>query len=59
MPSAPRSPSPTVSQGPIVKPDALAECHQVIDSLASQLAALAEQVAVLQERVALDSRNSS
>lgn len=59
MPSAPRSPSPTVSQGPIIKPDTLAECHQVIDSLASQLAALAEQVAVLQERVALNSRNSS
>jgi hypothetical protein len=43
----------------VIKPDTLAECHQVIDSLASQLAALAEQVAVLQERGALNSRNSS
>jgi hypothetical protein len=59
MPSALRSPSLSVSQGPIIKPDTLAYCHQVIDSPVSQLAALAEQVAVLQERVALNSLNSS
>lgn len=59
MPSASRPSLPPVALGPVIKPDTLAECHQVIDTLASQLPALAEQVALLQERVALNSRNSS
>lgn len=41
------------------KPQTLAQCHEVIDTLGQQLAQLREQVAWLQERVKLDSRNSS
>ena len=41
------------------KPETVAQCHQVIDSLVVQLDALREQVLLLQERVQLNSRNSS
>ncbi len=46
-------------ENPPPKPDTLAQCHAVIDTLGQQLAQLREQVAWLQERVKLDSRNSS
>ena len=51
-------PSPTPEDLP-AKPQTLAQCHEVIDTLSQQLAQLREQVAWLQERVKLDSRNSS
>ncbi|NZD48152.1 DUF6444 domain-containing protein, partial [Sphaerotilus sulfidivorans] len=51
-------PSPT-PEDPPAKPQTLAQCHEVIDTLGQQLAQLREQVAWLQERVKLDSRNSS
>lgn len=43
----------------ITKPQTVAECHQVIDSLAVQIALLSEQLALVQERLSLNSRNSS
>jgi len=43
----------------VAKPATVAQCHEVIDTLAQQNAVLREQVALLQERVKLDSRNSS
>lgn len=52
----PSSPEP---EDPPAKPQTLAQCHEVIDTLSQQLAQLREQVAWLQERVKLDSRNSS
>lgn len=45
--------------GEVPKPATLAECHQVIDTLSGQLAALQQTVVVLSERLALNSRNSS
>lgn len=43
----------------VPKPATLSECHQVIDTLSGELAALREAVALLSERLALNSRNSS
>jgi hypothetical protein len=50
---------PTKPDDQPAKPQTLAQCHEVIDTLCQQLAQLREQVAWLQERVKLDSRNSS
>lgn len=42
-----------------IKPTTLAQCHEVIDTLAERLLQLQRQLAELQERLKLNSRNSS
>ena len=43
----------------VTKPESVVECHQVIDSLATQIAVLTEQLNAVLERLSLNSRNSS
>lgn len=59
MHSADEAAAPPIEQALPVKPATVAQCHEVIDALALEVAQLREAMALLQERLKLDSRNSS
>ena len=46
-------------QATVVKPATVAQCHEVIDAMASRLVQLEHKLGELQERLKLSSRNSS
>jgi len=59
MPSVPEDPVVVVPGVELVRPQTLAQCHEVIDTLVRLVAELQQQNVWLQERLDLDSKTSS